>query len=193
MKKKVLLLLLKGFEEYEAAVFTDVLGWSRSDGLEGVDVDTVGLTKQVNGTWNLRVLPEYQLNEINVSDYDALAIPGGFEEKGYYEEAYDDRILNLIREFDTQSKIIAAICVAALPVGKSCILENRKATTYHLGGKRRKQLAEFGVHVQDKRLVEDGNVITCTGPGPALDVVFLLLERLTSIKNVETVKTAMGF
>ena len=30
--KKVLLLLAQGFEEYEASVFTDVLGWSRDVG-----------------------------------------------------------------------------------------------------------------------------------------------------------------
>lgn len=32
--KKVLLLLPQGFEEYEAAVFTDILGWSRDYGTE---------------------------------------------------------------------------------------------------------------------------------------------------------------
>nr|WP_262501611.1 DJ-1/PfpI family protein [Propionispora hippei] len=49
------------------------------------------------------------IEEININDYDALAIPGGFEEFGFYEEAYDERFLNLIREFDEQQKIIATI------------------------------------------------------------------------------------
>ena len=41
--KKVLLFLAQGFEEYEAGVFTDVIGWSRVFGNEPVDVITSGL------------------------------------------------------------------------------------------------------------------------------------------------------
>lgn len=71
------------------------------------------------------------LDEITVDEYDALAIPGGFEELGFYQEAFDKRFLKLIQEFDRQKKMIAAICVGALPLGKSGILRGKKATTYH--------------------------------------------------------------
>jgi len=40
--------------------------------------------------------------------------------------------LKLIKEFNAKGKIIATICSAALPLGKSGVLKNRKATTYHL-------------------------------------------------------------
>ncbi|MBV4417713.1 DJ-1/PfpI family protein, partial [Clostridium tyrobutyricum] len=67
---------------------------------------------------------------------------------GFYEEAYDERFLKLIREFDSRGKIIATICVGALPLGKSGVLNNRKATTYHLrDAYRQEQLKEFGVNV----------------------------------------------
>lgn len=39
------------------------------------------------------------IDEIKVNEYDALAIPGGFEEFGFYEEAYDIKFLDLIRAF----------------------------------------------------------------------------------------------
>jgi len=63
-----------------------------------------------------------EFDKINVHDFDALAIAGGFEKAGFYEDAYDERVLNLIREFDKEGKIIAAICVSALPVGKSGVI-----------------------------------------------------------------------
>ena len=133
-------------------------------------------------------------DKVNAKDFDALAIPGGFESAGFYEDAYDERFLNLIREFDQENKLIAAICVAAMPLGKSGILKNRKATTYDLNeGIRRKQLAEFGADVQDKMIVEDGNVITSTGPSTGLDVAFRLLELLTTTENVSVVKKYMRF
>ena len=132
--------------------------------------------------------------EIDVSDFDALAIPGGFETAGFYEDAYDERFLNLIREFDKQGKIIASICVAALPVGKSGVLKDRNATTYDLlDGMRRKQLADFGAIIQDERIVVDKNIITSTGPSTALDVAFNLLEMLTGRENVDLVKKYMRF
>jgi len=192
--KNVLLLLAQGFEEYEASVFTDVLGWSRDIGDIPVNVTTAGRREQIKCTWNFTVTPEVQLSEVSVDEYDALAIPGGFEEAGFYQDAYHEDFLKIIRQFHKMGKIIASICVGALPLGKSGILKNKKATTYHLlDGKRRKQLEHFGAYVQDKSIVVDDNVITSTSPATALDVAFMLLRMLTSPDNEKNVKIAMGF
>ena len=85
MNKKVLLFLAQGFEEYEASVFTDVFGWSRIYGKEPVDLVTTGLRPEIKCTWNLIVLPEIQFKNVEINDYDVLAIPGGFEKAGFYE------------------------------------------------------------------------------------------------------------
>lgn len=192
--KKVLLFLARGFEEYEASVFTDVMGWSRAYGKEPVDLITTGLRTEIKCTWNFIVKPEIDFNKIEVGDYDALAIPGGFEKAGFYEDAYDERFLNLIREFDKQGKIIASVCAGAMPVGKSGVLEGRNATTYDLlDGFRRKQLSEFGANVQNNRVVVDQNIITSTGPSTGLDVAFSLLEMLTDKENLDLVKKYMRF
>ena len=194
MNKKVLLFLAQGFEEYEAGVFTDVIGWSRVIGKEPVEVITTALRPEVRCKWNFNVRPEIEFDKINTKDYDALAIPGGFEDAGFYEDVFDERFLNLIREFDKEGKIIAAVCAAAIPVGKSGVLDGRNATTYDLSdGFRRKQLADFGAHVQDKHIIIDKNIITSTGPATGLDVSFKLLEMLTSIENVNEVKYHMRF
>ena len=192
--KNVLLFLAQGFEEYEAGVFTDVLGWTREFGDIPINVKSAGLRSKIECTWNLTVIPEIQLSEISVDDYDALAIPGGFEKAGFYQDAYHEDFLKIIRQFHEAGKLIAAVCVAALPLGKSGILKNKKATTYHLvNGIRRKQLADFGANVQDQSIVIDGNIITSTSPATALEVAFTLLRMLTSTDNEVKVKTAMGF
>ncbi len=192
--KSVLLFLAQGFEAYEASVFTDVMGWSRAYGTEPVGLITTGLRKDIASTWNLIVKPELEFEKINTIDYDALAIPGGFEKAGFFEDAYDERFLNLIRQFDIQGKIIASICVAALPVAKSGVLQNRYATTYDLEtpfGFRRDQLADMGAIVQDDEVVIDKNIITSTGPSTGLNVAFTLLEKLTNKENVKAVKKYM--
>lgn len=191
---KILLFLAKGFETMEFSVFVDVMGWARNDYNCDIQVVTCGFQKQVISTFNIPVIVDKTIDEINVDDYDALAIPGGFEEFGFYEEAYDERFLNLIREFDLKRKVIATICVAALPVGKSGVLKNRKATTYHLrDAYRQKQLKEFDVNVVNEPIVVDRNIITSYCPETASGVAFKLLEMLTSKEQMEIVKVAMGF
>lgn len=193
-RKKVLLFLAQGFEEYEASVFTDVIGWSRIFGTEPVDLITTGFRPEIKCTWNFTVRPEMAFEKIDVSNFDALAIPGGFESAGFYEDAFDERFLELIREFDRQEKTIASICVAALPVGKSGVLKGRNATTYDLlDGVRRSQLSDFGAIIQDEKIVVDKNIITSTGPSTGLDVAFKLLDMLTSSENVDLVKEYMRF
>lgn len=192
--KKVLLLLANGFEAYEASVFTDVLGWNEYEGDGTTQIVTCGLHKQLKSTWGFTVIPELQLKSVDVADFDALAIPGGFEEAGFYQDAYNEEFLALIRKFDEAGKYIAAICVGALPVGKSGVLNKRKATTYQLNdGLRQKQLAALGADIVARPVVIDGNIITSSGPATALTVAFALLERLTSTENCRQVKYLMGF
>lgn len=191
---KILLFLAKGFETMEFSVFVDVMGWARNDYGYDISVETCGFQKQVISTFNIPIIVDKIIHEINVDEYDALAIPGGFQEFGFYEEAYDERFLNLIKEFDSKGKIIATICVAALPLGKSGVLKNRKATTYHLKDRyRQKQLKEFGVNVVNEPIVVDRNIITSYCPETSPHVALKLLEMLTSTEQMEIVKTAMGF
>lgn len=192
--KKILLLLADGFEAVEASVFSDVLGWNRWEGDGSTEVVTVGLRDKLTCTWNFTVLPEKTLDEIVLDEFDALAIPGGFEEAGFYEDAFSPPFLNVIRHFHAKQKPIASICVASLALGKSGILQGKKATTYnHSTSIRKEQLKNFGAVVQNDLVVEDGHIITSSNPGTAFDVAFLLLENLTTKENADHVKELMGF
>jgi 4-methyl-5(b-hydroxyethyl)-thiazole monophosphate biosynthesis len=190
--KRVLLLLPKGTEVFEMAAFYDVLGWASAEGSEPIQVTTVGLGPEVRCTFGLRVVPDKIIGEVAPGEYDALAVPGGFEEHGYYEEAYSEAVLDLIRQF--RDRPVCSICVGALPVAASGILDGRSATTYHLGGSvRRRQLAELGVEVLDQQVVQDGLVTTSTSPATAVDVALGLVAQLTSQENADHVRHLMGF
>jgi 4-methyl-5(b-hydroxyethyl)-thiazole monophosphate biosynthesis len=192
--KEVLLLLANGFEALEASAVTDVLGWSTEFGIEKVNVTTAGRRPEIQCTWNFIIKPQLQIHEVMVDHYDALAVPGGFEKAGFYEDAFNEDFLDCIRQFYNRQKIIVGVCVGALPLGKSGILKGRKATTYPLlEGKRRKQLAEFGAFVLDQPIVVDSRIITSSCPATALQVAFQLLEMLTSPANVHQVQQYMGF
>ena len=144
--------------------------------------------------WKTEICVDKLITEIDFTEYDALAIPGGDHLYGFFEEAYDERFLDLIRTINEQGKIIASICVAALPIGKSGVLKNRNATTYHLcNAYRQKELAEFGVNVVNEPIVVDKNIITSYCPRTANDVTFLLLENILGEEKTSVVKNGMGW
>jgi protein deglycase len=193
--KKVLLLLCKGTETLEASAFIDVMGWANEEGLMPVSVVTAALSSApVICTFGARIVPDRTLADITVSDFDALAIPGGFETFGFYEDAYSPIVQELIGHFAEAGKPVAAICVGALPLAKTGLLSGRNATTYHLGeGHRRRQLAEFGALVVDQHVVQDGQFITSSCPATAVEVALRLLAAITNEANAQRIRYLMGF
>lgn len=192
--KRVLLLLADGFEAFEAAAFTDVLGFATAFGDEEIEVVTVGLRPEIHCTFGFTVKPELMLEDARDDEFDAVAVPGGFERAGFYNDAYSDVFVDVFRRFAAAGKPIAAVCTGALPVARSGVLRGRRATTYHLlEGRRRRELADMGADVVDEPVVRDGSIVTSTSPATATDVAFALLEMLTSAENAGTTRHAMGF
>ncbi len=190
--KKVLLLLADGFETFEASVFIDVIGWNLVEGDCSTELFTCGLKKEITSSFNQRFIVDYLVDDIDINSFDALAIPGGFEEYDFYHDAYDDKFLDLICSFKAKDKIIASICVGALPLGKSGVLKDKKGTTYN-SAIRREALQGFGVNVIHQPIVMDDNMITSWNPSTAVDVALLLLEHLTTKNNADKVRQLLGF
>jgi len=190
--KKVLLLLAEGFETFEASVFIDVIGWNLVEGDNTTELFTCGLRKEIKSSFNQRFIVDYLISDIDISSFDALAVPGGFEVYGFYDDAYDEQFLSLIRDFKANNKFIASICVGALPLGKSGVLKGKTATTYN-NPIRREALQGFGVHVINQPIVTDDNMITSWNPSTAADVALLLLEHLTTKNNADKVRRLLGF
>jgi len=190
--KRVLLLLADGFETFEACVFIDVIGWNLVEGDCTTELFTCGLKKEIKSSFNQRFIVDYLISDIDINSFDALAIPGGFEVYGFYKDAYNDMFLDLIRGFKAENKIIASICVGALPLGKSGVLKGKKGTTYN-SAIRRDALQEFGVNVINEPIVMEDNMITSWNPSTAVDVALLLLELLTTKTNANKVRKLMGF
>lgn len=186
------MLLGKGVEPLEMSAFTDVFGWASILGEESIELLDVGLSSEIETTFGLRINPNFLLTDIDLDGFDALAIPGGFEPSGFYEDALSEPFLDVIRYFSDNDRPIASVCVSSIALGHAGILKNKKATTYHqVGGKRKQQLEKTGARFIDKPIVTDGNCITSTGPGTALDVAFELLRLLTNDANTENIRRRM--
>ena len=62
----------------EFAPFYDVCGWAKSEYGFDIDVVTCGFYKRVGSAfWNTEINVDKLITEIDFTEYDALAIPGG--------------------------------------------------------------------------------------------------------------------
>ncbi|MHC8286194.1 DJ-1/PfpI family protein [Pseudomonas sp. XS1P51] len=192
--KRILMLLANGVEPLEMAAFTDVLGWADLLGDQPLELVNAGLRAQIVTTFGLTLNPSHLLSELDLDSFDALALPGGFEPAGFYEEALSEPFLATIRHFVESGKTVASVCVSSVCLGAAGVLQGKNATTYHQeGGKRKNQLVETGARFVDRPVVVDGRLITSSGPGTATEVAFVLLEQLTSAANAAHVRKKMRF
>ncbi|MBC8126354.1 MAG: DJ-1/PfpI family protein [Gloeobacteraceae cyanobacterium ES-bin-144] len=163
MKKRVLCLLIDGFEEIETVTPVDVL---RRAGAEVVIAAVHG--KMVTGKCGIRMEADVLLEEVDSSSFDLLLIPGG---PGVGGLRSDGRAALLSKEFAAAGKPVAAICAAPLVLMDAGLLVGRKFTAFHsvrdeLGG------------CPGERLVVDGNIITSRGAGTALEFALALVTAL---------------
>lgn len=192
MQKRVLILLSNGFEVMEAGCFTEVFGWASIYGDIKFDQLSVGLRSPVKTTFGFDVLPEKLLPEIKPEDFDALVIPGGFGDAGFYEEALSEPFLDVVRNFHQRQAPIAAVCVSSLSLGAAGVLKGRRATIYHqAGGMRKAELESYACVFVDEPLVIDGHLMTSTGPGTGVELALKLLEMLSTTEFADDIRKRM--
>lgn len=194
--KQILLLISQGAEILEASPFVDIFGWNNIVGKKNTFLKTAAFHSIISNTWNLKIIPEINLEteKIDIDNYDALIIPGGFGFKGFFEDMKKSDFKNLLVEFNQKNKLIIGVCTGVIPLGEAGILKDKKATTYLYDNDRYfKQLEKYGAIPIREEIVKDGNIITCSAPKNAIEVCFLLLELFTSKENVKKVKYNMGF
>ncbi|MEN2399153.1 type 1 glutamine amidotransferase domain-containing protein [Flavobacterium sp. MC2016-06] len=98
-------------------------------------------------------------DQIKVSDYDAVFIPGGAWNPDNLRN--DKDVIKFIQDFDQSGKLIAAICHAPVVLASADILKGRKLTGYW---NIQIDLKNAGGIVVEAPVVTDGNIITSRHP-----------------------------
>ena len=196
--KKIAIFLFKGAELFEIASFTDVFGWNNIVGLKefrDIKVETISYKESVKCTWGGNLKVEKIITEENVEnffDYDVLIIPGGFGKANFFKDNDNEIFKKLVKYFIENNKIIAAICSAVINLLETSYIKNKRVTTYLLDNKRYfNQLKNYNIIPVEEEIVMDNNLLTCSGPGNALDLAFRLLEKMTSKENLKLIKENM--
>ena len=98
-------------------------------------------------------------DQIKVSDYDAVFIPGGAWNPDNLRN--DKDVITFIQDFNKSGKLIAAICHAPVVLASADILKGRKLTGYW---NIQVDLKNAGGTVLEQSVVTDGNLITSRHP-----------------------------
>lgn len=176
---KVAVLLAEGFETIEALTTVDILRRA------GVECHTFAIKNQeVTTSHHITLKADKVFNE-EIKDYDVVVLPGGMP--GAVNLRDDERVINLLKEFNSKKKIIAAICAGPISLGKAGISEGKNVTCYP---GFEEQLGNC--NYQKELVVIDRNIITGRGPAAAIPFAFEILKQIAPEK-VDEIKKAMLF
>jgi protease I len=123
--------------------------------------------------WGDSVPVDLTLDEASEGDFDALLLPGGQinPDKLRMEES----AIELIKDFDSAGKPIAAICHAPWLLAEANQVDGRTVTSWP---SIRTDLMNAGADVVDREVVTDGNLITSRKPDDIPAFSKALIEKL---------------
>jgi protease I len=99
------------------------------------------------------------LDEVDAEDFDALMLPGG--QMNPDSLRLEERVIELIEDFDQAEKPIAAICHGPWLLVEADVVDGRTVTGWP---SIRTDLENAGGDVVDEEVVVDGNLITSRKP-----------------------------
>ena len=168
---QILIILADGFEEIEAVTIIDLL--RRVE----LDVTVVGLGGlKITGSHKITVFCDAIFEDIQSNQYDYLILPGG--QPGTNNLKNSPNVLDLVKNFYKQKKIIAAICAAPTVLYAAGILERKKVTSFPAD----KDVFNNSYYLEDN-VVEDDRIITSRGVGTAIDFSLYLIEKIKGNKD----------
>ena len=158
MAKRILIIATDGFEQselmdpkaaLEAAGFETVVASPKAGEIKGWK----------DGDWGQSVTVDAGLDEVSAGEFDALLLPGGQMNPDILR--MDERVIDLIEDFNDAEKPIAAICHAPWLLVEADIVDGRTMTSWP---SLRTDLSNAGATVVDQEVAVDGNLITSRKP-----------------------------
>lgn len=161
---RVIVLFKEGYEEVEALSTVDVLRRA------GVTCDMVGMDGlNVKSSHDITIQMDKVFDE-SAYEADIVVLPGGLP--GATSLRDDTRVIDLVKNFYENNKVVAAICAAPIVLERAGILQGKNFTCYPGFDKE----AVSG-NYQDVLVCVDGNIVTGRGPAASFGFGYAVLEK----------------
>jgi transcriptional regulator GlxA family with amidase domain len=123
----------------------------------------------------------------SLAPFDLLYIPGGFGSRLLMEDA---RFIDYLKTWGPE-RPIASVCTGALLLGRAGYLAGKRATTHHNAYDALRPLCREVV--TDRRIVDEGQVVTAGGVSSSLDLGLYLVERYWGAEPRTTIAAQMAY
>jgi len=180
---RILIVATDGFEEWELFGPREILEKRGAEVvLASPKLDPIQAT--VHDDPGKTIRPDLTVDEANADDFDALILPGGVRNPDHLRTNVS--AIQLIKDFATQGKPVAAICHGPWLLVEADLLRGRTATSWP---SIRTDLRNAGANVVDEAVVVDENIVTSRKPDdvePFTNAVIDLVENapeVTEIRN----------
>ena len=168
-KRKVAILIENNVEDVEFII--------PCNGLKQAGIEVVILGSRMNEKYKgkrgkLSVQADGTTTEANVSEFDAVVIPGGMAPD---KMRRNPNTVRFVQEAMQQGKLVAAVCHGPQVLIECDLLKGKQATGFSA---IRKDMINAGANYIDEPLVVDGNLITSREPGDLAIFTTAILSRL---------------
>lgn len=173
---KGLLLYSNNCEDVETVGTTALL---RRAGAEIVTA-TFNDVKEIKCVYGTSLKADSFVKDLDLDSFDFLIIPGG----SYVVKSYDKdlNVKNLVLKFNSEKKLIAAICAGPMFLGEAGLLKDKSYTIFP--GCERKS---FGGNMQQYyKVVQDDNLITARSVGAVIEFSNEIIKYLKGCNEAKT-------
>lgn len=176
---KILCILTDGFEELEAVGTIALLRRA------GIHIDVFAIDHTIaSGRFNITLSDLKNLQDIEITAYDMLFLPGG---PHYQKLESNTQVMQILDFFVEQNKAIAAICAAPTILGRRGYLKDKKYTCFT------SMNDDFGGTYVDTYTVTDGTLITGRSAAAVIDFAFSIITYVLGAEKAEEVKKSIYY
>ena len=129
----------------------------------------IGTEPEIADETGLVVKPDGVYEDL--APFDLLYVPGGLGTRALMDDA---RLLDYLKTWGP-ARPLASVCTGALLLGRAGYLRGRRATTHHRAYDLLRPLCREVV--TDRRVVDEGQVVTAGGVASSLDLGLYLVEK----------------
>jgi transcriptional regulator GlxA family with amidase domain len=132
--------------------------------------------------------PHYRLPDCPV--LDVLVVPGG---QGTRKEMHNSALIDWIRQAATKAELVLSVCTGALLLAKAGLLDGLEATTHHGAIELLRQTAPKTMVHANRRIVDNGRVVTSAGIAAGIDMSLHIVARLLGEEVAEKTARQMEY
>jgi protease I len=153
MKNAVMIVAQENFRDEELLQPKEILEKN------GIEVKIASTTlEEIKGMLGAKVRPDILLSNLDYRKFDAVIFIGGNGASQYWDDPLAHELARLALN---NNKVVAAICIAPVTLGRAGLLKGRRATVWN---SEAKQLQALGANYTARPVEKDANIITAAGP-----------------------------